>query len=58
VRSEGSFFLNIEIDPKHRVIPQVQFGRPNEDASPLLDRAEFLSNMIVKPLPVSLQDNS
>ncbi len=57
VRSEGPFFLNIEIDPKHRVIPQAQFGRPNEDASPLLDRAEFLSNMIVKPLPVSLQDN-
>jgi acetolactate synthase-1/2/3 large subunit len=58
VRSEGPFFLNIEIDPKHRVIPQVQFGRPNEDASPLLHRAEFLSNMIVKPLPVSLEDNS
>jgi D-sedoheptulose 7-phosphate isomerase len=32
---------------------QVKFGRPNEDADPLLSREEFLANMIVKPLPVS-----
>jgi len=51
--SEGPAFLNIEIDPKHRVIPQVKFGRPNEDADPLLDRKEFLGNMIIKPLPAS-----
>jgi acetolactate synthase-1/2/3 large subunit len=48
--------LNVEIDPRHRVTPQVQYGRPNEDATPLLDRAEFLSNMLVEPLPVSLED--
>jgi acetolactate synthase-1/2/3 large subunit len=53
--SDGPAFLNIEVDPGHRVIPQVKFGRPNEDADPLLDRAEFLANMIVKPMPVSLQ---
>jgi acetolactate synthase-1/2/3 large subunit len=47
-------FLNIEIDPNHRVVPQVKFGRPNEDADPLLERTEFLENMIVEPLPVSL----
>lgn len=57
IKSEGAFFLNIDINSRHRVIPQVQFGRPNEDASPLLDRAEFLANMIVRPLPVSLQGN-
>jgi acetolactate synthase-1/2/3 large subunit len=56
VESDVPFLLNMEIDSRHRVIPQVQFGRPNEDAAPLLDRTEFLSNMIVKPLPVSLQD--
>jgi acetolactate synthase-1/2/3 large subunit len=55
LESEGPFFLNVEIDGKHRVIPQVKFGRPNEDADPLLERTEFLKNMIVKPLPVSLQ---
>lgn len=51
----GPFFLDLEIDAAHRVVPQVQFGRPNEDAGPLLDRDEFLSNMIVRPLDVSLQ---
>lgn len=50
---EGPAFLNIEIDPNHRVIPQVKFGRPNEDADPLLDRKEFFSNMIINSLPVS-----
>ena len=54
--NDGPAFLNIEIDPAHLLIPQVKFGRPNEDADPLLDRDEFLSNMIVKPLPVSLSD--
>jgi acetolactate synthase I/II/III large subunit len=37
------------------VIPQVKFGRPNEDADPRLPRDEFLSNMLVKPTPASLQ---
>jgi acetolactate synthase-1/2/3 large subunit len=50
LESAGPAFLNIEIDPTHCVIPQVKFGRPNEDADPLLDRAEFLNNMIIKPL--------
>jgi acetolactate synthase I/II/III large subunit len=50
----GFSFLNVEIASDARVIPQVQFGRPNEDSAPLLDRREFLENMIVQPLPVSL----
>jgi len=44
---------NIEILPSHRVIPQAKFGHPNEDQEPLMDRKEFLSNMIVNPLPFS-----
>jgi acetolactate synthase I/II/III large subunit len=52
---DGPFFLNIDIDPNRRVIPQVKFGRPNEDADPLLNRDEFLANMLVKPLAVSLK---
>jgi len=54
LKNDGPAFLNIEIDPGHQLIPQVKFGRPNEDADPLLDRDEFLRNMIVEPLPVSL----
>ncbi len=52
--TDGPFFLNIEVDRQHRVTPQVKFGRPNEDADPLLERPEFLANMVVAPLPVSL----
>ena len=54
ISSNGPFFCNIEIPQKHRVIPQVKFGRPNEDPTPLLDREVFLENMIVDPLKVSL----
>lgn len=49
----GYSFTNIEIAADARVVPQVQFGRPNEDSSPLLDREEFLANMLIEPLPVS-----
>ena len=31
----------------HRVMPQVKFGRPNEDAEPLLSREEFKDNMLI-----------
>lgn len=54
LNTSGPFFCNVEIRPEHRVIPQTKFGRPNEDPEPLLNRDEFLSNMIVKPLDVSL----
>ncbi len=47
----GPVFCNIEINPKHRVIPQVKFGRPLEDPEPLLARKEFNDNMMVKLLP-------
>lgn len=39
--------------PEERVVPQARFGRPIEDAEPLLPREEFRKHMIVKPLPVS-----
>ena len=53
--SEGPAFCNIGVSPAHRVIPQVKFGRPIEDTEPLLDRREFLENMIVKPVEASLK---
>lgn len=55
LRFPGPVFCNIEINPKHRVIPQVIFGRPIEDPEPFLDRQEFLQNMIVKPEKASIQ---
>jgi len=56
LNSEVPTFCNVEISPDHRVVPQVKFGRPNEDPEPLLNRREFLENMIAKPLDVSLKD--
>lgn len=55
VSINGPVLCNIEINPKHRVIPQVKYGRALEDAEPLLDRKEFLDCMIVKPLKSSLE---
>lgn len=46
---------NVEISQDQRIIPMLQFGRPIEDAKPLLDRKEFMTNMIVKPLEESLE---
>ena len=50
----GPVFCCLDIDPRFRVVPQVKFGRPNEDPEPLLERKEFLDNMLVQPLPGSL----
>jgi hypothetical protein len=55
LRADGSVLCHIEVSPQHRVVPQVRFGRPNEDPEPLLAREEFLANMIVEPLEVSLR---
>ena len=50
---DGPILCNVHILPSHRVVPQCKFGRPIEDAEPLLPREEFFANMIVEPLPVS-----
>lgn len=50
LRAKGPVFVNVEIDSKHRVVPQVKYGRPNEDPEPLLPRNEFISNMLIKPI--------
>ncbi|HET6884332.1 MAG TPA: thiamine pyrophosphate-binding protein [Pirellulales bacterium] len=53
MRCEGPVFCHVDVPPQHRVIPQVKFGRPNEDPEPLLPRREFFQNMLVKPLEAS-----
>jgi acetolactate synthase-1/2/3 large subunit len=52
---DGPFLVDLCLDPEERVIPQVVYGRPIEDAGPLLSRDVFLRNMLVKPLDVSLR---
>jgi acetolactate synthase I/II/III large subunit len=46
-KKKGPVFCNVEIRHEHRVSPQVKYGRPNEDPEPLLDRKEFLKNMLI-----------
>jgi acetolactate synthase-1/2/3 large subunit len=53
-QSQKPFFCDVKIDPLCRVVPQVKFGRPNEDPEPLLPREEFLHEMIIEPLDISL----
>ena len=53
LRIKDPLFCSVEISSEHRVSPQVKFGRPNEDPEPLLERQEFLRNMLVPPLPIS-----
>ena len=53
---KGPALLIVAIDPAERVVPQVAFGYPIEDAEPHLPRGEFLEQMIVEPLAVSLKD--
>lgn len=55
MESDGPILCDVVIPPEHRVIPQCRYGRPIEDAEPLLARKEFLENMIVEPMAVSLE---
>ena len=53
----GPGLLRVRVDPSWRVIPQVRFGRPNEDMEPLLPRSTFEDLMIVSPTPASLESD-
>jgi acetolactate synthase I/II/III large subunit len=55
MQETGPVLINVHIPRTERVIPQAKFGYPIEDAEPLLPRREFLENMIVAPLPKSLE---
>lgn len=51
--TDGPAVLHVDINHAHRVTPQVAFGHGIEDAEPFLPREEFLSQMIIEPLPRS-----
>ena len=51
----GPGLVRVVIPHEKRVVPQVAFGYPIEDSEPHLPREEFLGNMKVAPLPVSLK---
>jgi acetolactate synthase-1/2/3 large subunit len=53
--STGPLLVDIRVPASRRVVPQSRFGYPIEDSEPLLPREEFLDNMVVKPMPKSLE---
>ncbi len=51
---KGPVLCDVIVRSNQKLIPKLEFGKPIEDLSPLLPRDEFIKNMIVKPLNVSL----
>ena len=47
VNSKKPEFVNVLVKPNQKIIPKLQFGKPIEDLSPLLNRKEFLKNMLI-----------
>ena len=48
--SNEAILCNVEARDDEKIIPKLEFGKPIEDAAPLLDRDEFKKEMIIKPL--------
>lgn len=53
MKHNGPVLCDVFIDENQKLDPKLTFGRPLEDMAPYLERAEFLNNMIVEPLPES-----
>jgi len=51
---EEPILVELVIDEKLRIDPMLQYGRPIEDMNPLLNHKDFLDNMIIEPLKISL----
>ena len=51
IMNDGNpLICNVCIDKDFRVIPQVKFGKPNEDMGPDLPRDMFKESMIIEPI--------
>jgi len=43
----GPILCNVELMPDQKMVPKLKFGKPIEDSEPLLDRDEFIKNMLI-----------
>lgn len=50
---KGAYFAEVMIAPGCKTVPMLKAGRPIEDPNPLLDRKEFMENMVVEPMEIS-----
>jgi acetolactate synthase-1/2/3 large subunit len=48
--TNGPVLCDVNIKHDSKITPKLEFGKPIEDSSPLLDRREFYENMMVKTL--------
>jgi acetolactate synthase-1/2/3 large subunit len=48
--AEGAVLCDVDMLSGSQIAPKLLFGRPIEDADPLLPRDEFLANMLIPPL--------
>jgi len=55
--SNEAVLCNVELRPDEKIMPKLTIGRPIEDLAPLLDRKEFLENMMVEPVEGSLKES-
>ena len=44
----GAVLCSVTVNPSAKITPKLTIGRPIEDSAPLLDRKEFLENMLVE----------
>ena len=47
INSRKAEFVNVFVKPDQKIVPKLQFGKPIEDLSPLLNRKEFSENMLI-----------
>lgn len=45
----GPILCNIEVEQHEKITPKLEFGKPIEELSPLLDRETLSNEMIIKP---------
>lgn len=50
LKEKGPVLVNVHLNPRQKLIPKLQFGKPIEDLSPALSRKEFFKNMSIEPL--------
>ena len=47
MEDDAPALLEVRVAGTHRLVPQVQYGKPNEDGNPPLPRDELREQMIV-----------
>ncbi len=55
LRQPGPVVCDVVLNDDAKLTPRLEFGKSIEDQTPYLSREEFMSNMIVAPVPESIE---